>query len=463
MLVGWLIPFCLFAQQPENLDFEAPGIWQPKRLLQKEFLADCPGGAGKCGMLSGPFTDYNSGYLHQDLPVKVSQAGRFTVTAMIKTEGVVGNGAQIYAYGKANGAMEGYRQSTSLKGDTDWKEVTFEMILDPSMDTLRLGCYLHGEGKAWFDDLTFEVYQPSQKTTSAVALAYLQEFFDTVRPAALYREKIDWGSLEKDARNLATGAQTKADTYSAIQYTLSRINKHSFFQSPTASAAMAGEDLPDDRPDPNLHYTTGRRINEEVAYLEMPAIGSRHQPTLESFADSLQGLIAALDTETTTGWVLDLRKNEGGNCWPMLAGVGPLLGEGICGHFQAPNGDNAQPWSYENGKSLQGESEIVGTRNYVLKNPKARIAVLTGPQTISSGEVTTTAFIGHPRARSFGQPTGGFATTNSDFELSDGATVYLTVSVYADRNKQPVGEKIIPDEVIAPRAGDDFILERAVK
>ncbi|MEL7160736.1 MAG: S41 family peptidase, partial [Bacteroidota bacterium] len=358
--------------------------------------------------------------------------------------------------------MKGYQQSPSLKGDTDWREVAFEVILDPAMDSLRFGCYLHGTGKAWFDDITFRPYVPEHATANPAATAYLQEFFDTVRQHALGREEIDWGALERDARSLIPGAQSPADVHPAIVYTIRRINKHSFFLPPAASAQMAGEDLPDDRPDPNLRYGTGRRLDERVAYLSMPAMGSGHQPTLEAFADSLQGLIAALDTENTTGWVLDLRENGGGNCWPMLAGIGPLLGEGVCGHFQDPDGGNAHAWAYREGKSSLRGDDIVGTRNYVLKNPTARVAVLTGPQTASSGEVTATAFIAHPRARSFGQPTAGYATTNDDFALSDGGTVYLTVSIYADRNRRPVGEQIVPDEVVEPVAGEDAALARAL-
>ena len=30
-------------------------------------------------------------------------------------------------------------------------------------------------------------------------------------------------------------------------------------------------------------------------------------------------------------WIVDLRGNYGGNIWPMIAGVGPVLGEGIIG------------------------------------------------------------------------------------------------------------------------------------
>ena len=49
------------------------------------------------------------------------------------------------------------------------------------------------------------------------------------------------------------------------------------------------------------------------------------------YADSLQYQIKLMDNKYIKGWILDLRENSGGNCWPMLTGLGPLLGNGICG------------------------------------------------------------------------------------------------------------------------------------
>jgi len=40
---------------------------------------------------------------------------------------------------------------------------------------------------------------------------------------------------------------------------------------------------------------------------------------------------ASADRDDLIGWIVDLRGNGGGNMWPMLAGVGPVLGEGVVG------------------------------------------------------------------------------------------------------------------------------------
>lgn len=457
-----ILPITLGSQTLHNLDFERDNAWASARLTQEAFREQAPGANGYCATLKAPFTEYESGYVRQDVPVSLKTATRYSVSARIRTLGVAGQGAQVYVYGKIKGNVEGYRQSAPLTGDNDWTTVQFDLVIDQRMDTLRLGCFLGGTGQAWFDDITFTKHQVAEMRTSPEAMSYLEAFFDTVQAYALYREKIDWDALRADAHNLSLGAQTPSDVYPTLHYLAKRINKHSFFMEPDNAAELSGDNLSEDEIKPNLEYTKGYKIDDSVAYLSMPSMGGGNQLTLEVFADSLQGLIMSLDGEDVTGWVLDLRENGGGNCWPMIAGVGPLLGAGTCGHFQAPDGSNAQPWSYTGGKSALSGHDIVETRNYQLKNPKARIAVLTGPVTASSGEVTTTAFIAHPRSRSFGLPTAGYATTNNNYRLPDGAVLYLTISVYADRNNKPVGETIVPDEVIEPTEGKDTALEAAL-
>jgi hypothetical protein len=49
--------------------------------------------------------------------------------------------------------------------------------------------------------------------------------------------------------------------------------------------------------------------------------------SITGLADSLQSLIRGVDARDPCGWIIDLRHNHGGNMWPTLAGVGPILGD----------------------------------------------------------------------------------------------------------------------------------------
>jgi C-terminal processing protease CtpA/Prc len=82
---------------------------------------------------------------------------------------------------------------------------------------------------------------------------------------------------------------------------------------------------------------------------------------------------------------------------------------------------------------------------YMIKNMDKKIAVLIGKATASSGEATAVSFIGKEDTRFFGVETAGLTTGNAAFELKDGARLFLTTTIYVDRNKKKYGATIKPD------------------
>lgn len=71
------------------------------------------------------------------------------------------------------------------------------------------------------------------------------------------------------------------------------------------------------------------------------------------------------------------------------------------------------------------------------------------------------AFRGRPQARSFGQGTAGLSTANKTIVLADGAKMLLTVSVYADRNRDTYGGAIEPDESLPEDAPEEQVFALA--
>jgi C-terminal processing protease CtpA/Prc len=169
----------------------------------------------------------------------------------------------------------------------------------------------------------------------------------------------------------------------------------------------------------------------------------------EQFAAAAQDLIKEIDQTPKCGWVLDLRSNQGGNMWPMLAGIGPVLGEGKVGGFADAVTGLEQSWTYKGGEALlAGQSIVSVIPAYELKRPMPPVAVLTSELTASSGEAVTIAFRNRPEARSFGGPTAGVPTVNTGEVLSDGAVIILTVGVMADRTGQTYEYRIMPDQQV---------------
>lgn len=208
---------------------------------------------------------------------------------------------------------------------------------------------------------------------------------------------------------------------------------------------------------------TGRRLAGGLAYLELPGHTGYGQAAVNGYATRTQRLIKALDEgedegededgggdQGVCGWIVDLRRNSGGNMWPMLAGVGPLLGEGELGAFVSRRGKRA--WRYADGKAFLDGGSVsakVEGEPYRGRRPGTPVAVLTSGFTGSSGEAVLIAFRGRPATRSFGEPTYGVPTANTVKLLPDGAQIILTVARDADRTGRIYDDKIAPEERVS--------------
>lgn len=211
----------------------------------------------------------------------------------------------------------------------------------------------------------------------------------------------------------------------------------------------------------------GQRLAHNIGYLDLPGfLGSPEQA--KTYAETAQTLISELDRVPICGWVIDLRRNMGGNMWPMVAGVGPILGEGEWVAFVAPW--ERETAFYRDGQGGINPDKVISEVDhpYQLKCPWPPVAVLTSQLTASSGEFVALAFRGLPRVRSFGEPTTGVPTGNRGKTLSDGAMIALTTSLGADRTGQTYDGPLFPDHHIKIDwaqlgTGDDPVLQAALQ
>lgn len=198
---------------------------------------------------------------------------------------------------------------------------------------------------------------------------------------------------------------------------------------------------------PYSQYVTpsGRRLPDGLGYLEVEAFS-----TLEMEADyvaTARSIVAAVDQPPACGWIVDLRLDFGGSYPAMIAGVGPILGNGTFLGWNWPDG--RQTWvAYDDGRITDDGQEVSDSpdADFALQRPNPPVAVLTGPLTVSSGEVSTLAFVGRSGARLFGETTGGLTTGNAGYPLFDGTTIALAVAAMTDRSGMTYPTGIAPDE-----------------
>ena len=270
---------------------------------------------------------------------------------------------------------------------------------------------------------------------------HLTEIVDIMQANSIKRLTIDWKAFRDSVFKTANNAQTVPDTYLAIFVALSLLQDgHSLYRpvagttisAPVRTCVASGATTP--------------TLPANIGYVKVGAFsGSATAAT--DFAAGIQQSIRTRDRADLIGWVVDLRSNGGGNMWPMVAGLGPILGEGLLGHFIDPTGAR-QAWRYQGGAStLDGVTLVRVDNAYRLIRENPHVAVLVDNAVASSGEATFIAFRGRPDTRSFGVATCGLSTANRGFPLSNGAMLFLTTAVMADRNLVPFGDQVAPDYI----------------
>lgn len=349
--------------------------------------------------------------------------------------------------------------------DKGWQRHDVELPLPADVDEVALGVGMRGEGSAWFDALEVEVVAARELPAAApVAVRYLDAALELMENHALRRSEIDWRALRQQALEYARGAATPAETHTAVRFALRELGDgHSYLQSAAATRALATRAVANALTGAPAAAPESSRLAERLAYLQVPSFAGGTPMQQVDFAESLKSAIQEHDQQGVCGWVVDLRLNTGGNLWPMLAGLGPLLGEGELAASVYPDGRRAPVWHRE-GQAGFGEYTQLRVRSpYRLVRP-VRVAVLLGPATASSAEVLAVAFRGRAATRSFGAATRGVSTGNRTFALSDGASLVLTVAATSDTAGRVYTGPIEPDEEVAPAgaSGEDAALAAAV-
>lgn len=244
------------------------------------------------------------------------------------------------------------------------------------------------------------------------------------------------GSTEyAEARNAVTEAASNASSREELYPLLDDAvraagGKHSALLRP------GEESEGDESTDPT--GSVGVTMDGTIAVATVPEI-SRHEDG-QRYADTLgEGLFRARD-DGACGAIVDLRGNTGGDMYPMLAGLSPLLPDGPAFFFQFGAGEMA----------VEIEGNSVTSTGTSLSNPAGKwdapVAVLVDDNTGSSGEATMLAFRGLDRSRSFGSPTAGYASTNSVFDFPDGSALLITQAWDKARTGEVFGEDPVPPD-----------------
>lgn len=305
----------------------------------------------------------------------------------------------------------------------------------------------------------------------------LREAIRVLATQPLGSERVNWEALQRELEAGMPADGGLAEERAVIHLAVARLgDAHARYFEPAPSAsAEPSEQAVEDAPGETVALTAiptapaGRLLDGTIAYLLIPGCAADDRAAQLEYARAARRECAHLAEAQPRAWIVDLRLNGGGNVWPMLLGLQPLLGDGEHAGSVGPDGVHRlgcspnSAWLTPPGGAPIVQLEDVSLQPAALPR-NARVAVLLGNWTMSSGELIALALRALPATRSFGEPTAGLTTATQDFPLADGSRLNLPISWMCDARGWAPRGPIAPDEAV-PTAGwptaEDATAQRA--
>lgn len=252
-------------------------------------------------------------------------------------------------------------------------------------------------------------------------------------------QALDWSGFERSEKAAHDEGWTQWQVHQEIRRLVRALgDQHSSFETPDRVVQSERSQGPAFPPEFQV-------LRPDTALISMPPYRGTNEELIDAFVAHYRKQVAELAARGVTRWVIDLRKNEGGNMWPMLSALRPFLGSAPVGGVREKT-EEIRWWSID----ARGSADDLTNH---------AVAILQGRRTASSGEAVAVAFRGRPRSRSFGAHTSGRSTANSSYSLADGSRLHLTTAIFVDRNGTPYPDGVEPN---IP-ASDDAVVEEAVQ
>jgi len=290
---------------------------------------------------------------------------------------------------------------------------------------------------------------------------HIDSALNILKTNSLYSKNVNWDNIYSRVNEAAKNSKTKADTFAALNIAFNALeDKHAVFYHYDNQFRVDNKSLTDRYSDSlKTEWKKGPRILAEMvgtsAYLRIPYIGSKSEKEIKAMGELMQSKIEELVKNKPKNWIIDLRLNAGGNIRPMVAGLSPFFSDGILGYYVNRIGVVQEKLLIKQGHLIVGNELPVILTNRHLELSKAKVAVLIGPGTGSSGEILASYFKQRKNTSLFGEKSAGLASVTEGFVFNNDNTYFLlTVARLSDKNGKVLPEIIEPDFEV--KANDHF-------
>lgn len=267
---------------------------------------------------------------------------------------------------------------------------------------------------------------------------YVIQAFDSIEVYSMHRFTFNLDSLETSVLEQLSDSTPHEEVMDLLEDAIKVIDKHNYIISSEKYHQMETGTNPEVLINP--YPFQSKILKEKYAFVALSGFLGVDSITSEHYADSLQKSILWLYDQQPKGWIIDLRNNSGGWIYPMLAGLGPLLGPGIKAFEMSGNQVLKEFYYYKDASDYVLLSDSIWFFKKHLP-----VAVLIGEGTGSAGELLTLSFRGNPKTALIGSPTYGVSTGLHGFFMPDSNWVCVTNCIMTDRKKRGDGGPISPD------------------
>lgn len=280
--------------------------------------------------------------------------------------------------------------------------------------------------------IVFCLFASSVSATESLDLA-----LDLFKTKAYRKDAVNWDMVEENARKIL---KEKGES-EAIEYLVTKLGDPHTSYRPKNVTKEPKKDPPSEKV-------------SEIAAISQP---TSSVPILQINSwmgkDQLEASIKVRDALTSAtqlnscGLVLDFSSNQGGNMWPMVLGLAPLLDRGKLAAFVDAENNRTIIEKINGAIYIGGKPHFLNYKLPVsdLDKPRA-VAIVVGPLTASSGEITPMLFLGQDNVRFFGSRTAGYTSANRVFQLPNEGRLVLTTSQTEDRSGNVHAQGIEPND-----------------
>lgn len=290
--------------------------------------------------------------------------------------------------------------------------------------------------------------------------------FTFMRYNAANRHTVDWVKEQQRFHTCLINARSAADTMHClvgVLESLQDVHSQLFLDNKLYGNYPSFPDsiLPrlrelTQRSGQETNRITTAMLTKTIAYLRVPGFNAYGTEQVNAYAQALYDSLVSLRRKNMRSIIIDLRLNGGGNLYPMLTGLSPLLGKNIVGYEVDPDAGETRTWETREGQFNLGNyttAQIMFKKGFNLVGMK--VALLIGPVTRSSGSMVAIAFKQRPHTIFIGEPTAeGYTTSNNYFQFAPNLVFNFATHHVADRSHYLYKVNVTPDIMV--KGGDEF-------